>query len=239
MLSIDKDNKIFLGGTQVTWKDLEAKLKANERVQKESALYIEADTDLPYGVVVTAMAVAKNAGVAQGDDAHRSRPITSRTARASSIKTNRADPTSNGSCTHEETARCTSMSAFGAIAAQRRARACRSMWFTETRADTERPAARGHGGDRGLARLQEAGRRRSSRRSRSSRRRPRSSPRASRATRPRRSRTRRTRSRSRSRSRTTDPLGQVPARARRRHRGRHDRRPRRRLRRQRVGLRRR
>jgi biopolymer transport protein TolR len=64
VLSIAKDNKIFLGGTQVMWKDLEAKLKANERVQKESALYIEADTHLQYGVVITAMAVAKNAGVA-------------------------------------------------------------------------------------------------------------------------------------------------------------------------------
>ena len=64
VLSIAKDDKIFLGGTQVTWKDLEAKLKANERVQKESALYIEADTNLPYGVVITAMALAKNAGVA-------------------------------------------------------------------------------------------------------------------------------------------------------------------------------
>ncbi|HET9993453.1 MAG TPA: biopolymer transporter ExbD [Kofleriaceae bacterium] len=63
VLSIAKDDKIFLGGTQVLWKDLEAKLKANERVKKESALYIEADTNLPYGRVVTAMAVAKNAGV--------------------------------------------------------------------------------------------------------------------------------------------------------------------------------
>jgi biopolymer transport protein TolR len=63
ILSIAKDNKIFLGGSQVTWKDLEAKLKANERVQKESSLYIEADTNLPYGVVITAMAAAKNSGV--------------------------------------------------------------------------------------------------------------------------------------------------------------------------------
>ena len=63
VLSIAKDDKIFLGGTQVTWKDLEAKLKSNERVQKESALYIEADTALLYGRVVTAMAIAKNAGV--------------------------------------------------------------------------------------------------------------------------------------------------------------------------------
>jgi len=63
VLSIKKTNEIFLGGTSVTWQDLEAKLKANERVKKEAALYIEADTNLAYGVVITAMAVAKNAGV--------------------------------------------------------------------------------------------------------------------------------------------------------------------------------
>jgi biopolymer transport protein TolR len=63
VLSIKKTNEIFLGGTKVTWQDLETKLKANERVKKEAALYIEADTNLAYGVVLTAMAVAKNAGV--------------------------------------------------------------------------------------------------------------------------------------------------------------------------------
>src|SRR3569833_3975833 len=62
VLSIAKDDKIFLGGTQVLWHDLEAKLKSNERVKKESALYIEADTNLLYGRVVTAMAIAKRAG---------------------------------------------------------------------------------------------------------------------------------------------------------------------------------
>jgi biopolymer transport protein TolR len=63
VLSIDKAQHIHLGGTQITWQDLATKLKANERVQKESQLYIEADTALPYGIVITAMAVAKNAGV--------------------------------------------------------------------------------------------------------------------------------------------------------------------------------
>jgi biopolymer transport protein TolR len=63
VLSIKPTREIFLGGTQITWQDLEAKLKANERVKKEAALYIEADTNLPYGVVITAMAVARNAGV--------------------------------------------------------------------------------------------------------------------------------------------------------------------------------
>ena len=63
VLSIKKTNEIFLGGTKVTWQDLAAKLKANERVKREAALYIEADTNLPYGVVLTAMAVAKDSGV--------------------------------------------------------------------------------------------------------------------------------------------------------------------------------
>ena len=63
VMSIKSDNTIYLGGTQITWAKLEAMLKANERVQKESSLYIEADTHLSYGVVITAMALAKNAGV--------------------------------------------------------------------------------------------------------------------------------------------------------------------------------
>jgi biopolymer transport protein TolR len=63
VLSIKVSNEIFLGGTRVTWQDLSAKLKANERVKREAALYIEADTNLPYGVVLTAMAVAKDSGV--------------------------------------------------------------------------------------------------------------------------------------------------------------------------------
>jgi biopolymer transport protein ExbD len=63
VMSITADNKLFLGGTQITWAELEAKLKANDRVQKESSLYIEADTKLQYGVVITAMQLARNAGV--------------------------------------------------------------------------------------------------------------------------------------------------------------------------------
>jgi biopolymer transport protein TolR len=63
ILSISNDKKIHLGGTLITWQELEAKLAANERVKKESEIYIEADTNLPYGVIVTAMAIAKNVGV--------------------------------------------------------------------------------------------------------------------------------------------------------------------------------
>ena len=63
VLSIDPTKKLYLGGTQVSWKELETKLKANERLKRESELYIEADGKLPYSVIVTAMALAKSAGV--------------------------------------------------------------------------------------------------------------------------------------------------------------------------------
>ena len=63
ILSIAKVNKIFLAGTQIAWKDLQTKLSTNERIKALPELYIEGDTSLPYGVVVTAMALATNAGV--------------------------------------------------------------------------------------------------------------------------------------------------------------------------------
>jgi biopolymer transport protein TolR len=63
IMSISFDKKIHLGGTAITWQELEVKLASNERVKKESEIYIEADTHLPYGVIVTAMAIAKKAGV--------------------------------------------------------------------------------------------------------------------------------------------------------------------------------
>ena len=65
VLSIAKDRKLFLGGTEVKWAELKMKLETNERVKKEKVIHVEADSTLPYAVVVTAMAVAKNAGVAK------------------------------------------------------------------------------------------------------------------------------------------------------------------------------
>ncbi len=65
VLSITKDQKLLLGASAIKWEELEAKLKTNERVKNEGQLFIEADAALPYGVVVTAMAVAKNAGVSK------------------------------------------------------------------------------------------------------------------------------------------------------------------------------
>ena len=65
VLSIDQQQRVYLGGTRVAWTELETKLASNERVQKEQQIYIEADQALPYGIIVTAMAVAKKAGIAK------------------------------------------------------------------------------------------------------------------------------------------------------------------------------
>jgi biopolymer transport protein TolR len=65
VMSIAPNRAIKLGGTDVKWSELEAKLKTNERVQRESQIYIEADKDLPYAVIITAMAIAKNANVSK------------------------------------------------------------------------------------------------------------------------------------------------------------------------------
>src|SRR4051812_31108903 len=42
IMSISIDKKLHLSGSQITWQDLEDKLKTNEKVKKEGELYIEA-----------------------------------------------------------------------------------------------------------------------------------------------------------------------------------------------------
>jgi len=63
VLSITGSKQLFLGTSPLKWADLEVKLQTNERVQKEKELWIEADSTLPYSVVVAAMAMARQAGV--------------------------------------------------------------------------------------------------------------------------------------------------------------------------------
>ena len=63
ILSIDRHRRVYLGETEVGWGELSEKLSTNERVQAERTLYIEADTALPYGVVIAAMDTAQAAGV--------------------------------------------------------------------------------------------------------------------------------------------------------------------------------
>ena len=59
-LSISKQYEVFFDGQKVSWAQVGATLRARGQMPE---LQIEADKDLPYGVVVTAMAVAQEAGV--------------------------------------------------------------------------------------------------------------------------------------------------------------------------------
>jgi biopolymer transport protein TolR len=67
VLSVKEDKSIWLGTsdqpTQVPLADLEERLKANARLQKDAQLYLMADRDLPYGFVVDVMAAVQRAGV--------------------------------------------------------------------------------------------------------------------------------------------------------------------------------
>ena len=63
VLTITKERQLRLDGTPIKWSELQVKLQANEKVKKDKVIYIEGDSTLPYAVVVTAMALAKDGGV--------------------------------------------------------------------------------------------------------------------------------------------------------------------------------
>ena len=63
ILSIDKNYAVFVSSKPTTWAELEKMLSSNLKLQAEKALYVEADGNIPYAVVVTAMAVARRAGI--------------------------------------------------------------------------------------------------------------------------------------------------------------------------------
>jgi biopolymer transport protein TolR len=64
IISIDKTQRVFIGEAEVPLAQLEEKLKANHKAQTDKELYLHADRDLPYGVVVDVMAQAQRAGIA-------------------------------------------------------------------------------------------------------------------------------------------------------------------------------
>jgi biopolymer transport protein TolR len=63
VLSIDANKKVFIGEVEIELAELEEKLKSNAKLQAEKELYLHADRDLPYGIVVDVMASAQRAGV--------------------------------------------------------------------------------------------------------------------------------------------------------------------------------
>jgi biopolymer transport protein TolR len=62
ILTVQKEGKIFLGSQEVPSDELLAKLQAIFDARGDKELYLRADREAPYGLVVKAMAAAREAG---------------------------------------------------------------------------------------------------------------------------------------------------------------------------------
>jgi biopolymer transport protein TolR len=63
LLTIDKQQKVFLGDAEVPYDRLEQALTTNERLQREKEIYIQADETVPYGFVAKVMALLRRGGI--------------------------------------------------------------------------------------------------------------------------------------------------------------------------------
>ncbi|MCC7071827.1 MAG: ExbD/TolR family protein [Deltaproteobacteria bacterium] len=62
VLTLAKDGKAYLGKTEVPVERITELLSANEKLKIDKELYLHADQELPYGLVVRVMAAAKEGG---------------------------------------------------------------------------------------------------------------------------------------------------------------------------------
>jgi biopolymer transport protein TolR len=62
ILSVDAKGRYFLGRKEVAGEELEKRLEALFESRGSSELFLRADKDAPYGIVVKAMAAARRAG---------------------------------------------------------------------------------------------------------------------------------------------------------------------------------
>ena len=63
LLTITKDQKVYLGETEVPYDNLEQALTTNARLQTERELYLQADEAVPYGFVAKVMALVRKGGI--------------------------------------------------------------------------------------------------------------------------------------------------------------------------------
>ena len=63
ILSVKKDGTLFVGRTEVPLDELAVKLEAIFEGRDTKELFLRADKDVPYGVVVAVMAEVKKAGI--------------------------------------------------------------------------------------------------------------------------------------------------------------------------------
>jgi biopolymer transport protein TolR len=62
LIVVTADEHVYLGKDEIT-NALEDRLKTNSRLQEEKELYVQADENVKYGVVLRVMAAARSAGV--------------------------------------------------------------------------------------------------------------------------------------------------------------------------------
>jgi biopolymer transport protein TolR len=63
LLTITKEQKVYLGETEVPYDKLEQALTTNTRLQQERELYLQADEAVPYGFVAKIMALVRKGGI--------------------------------------------------------------------------------------------------------------------------------------------------------------------------------
>jgi biopolymer transport protein TolR len=65
LLTVTRDQKVYLGRDEIAFEKLEATLLANDRMQREKELYMQADENVPYGFVAKVIALVKKAGISK------------------------------------------------------------------------------------------------------------------------------------------------------------------------------
>ena len=63
VVSVNRDGRIFVDQTPVTYRDFRVTFKSLVATRKPSGVYLQADTRVPYGEVVRVLAVIRGAGV--------------------------------------------------------------------------------------------------------------------------------------------------------------------------------
>lgn len=63
VISVRKDQRIFLFDEEVSLRGLRERLATDERIIKRDEVYVQADEEVPYGAVVRVLATVRKAGI--------------------------------------------------------------------------------------------------------------------------------------------------------------------------------